>query len=671
MRAPGRLLSVGLLSALLSCGLVLESSPPSQEAALATGQAGGGDYPAYRHDAHSTWYNPGLFAASDALALSPAWTFSAGSSTFAEPILAGGAVYYTTAGVKGGSIYSLNAATGAVRWVRKLNGSVTDSCNGTQVTPGIQGAPTVMNGVVYIGSPDGGLYALDANTGATLWRAAIADPTKGEVMIDSPVVSLALGRVFIGTSAVDEACLKAPKIASVDLATGVPLVRGYLPPGHVGSSIWSSLTIDEPANKVFATTGNSPTGPSGDALSQAFIAFDAATLSVVDFWQNPNHLSTDSDFGASPTLFEASDGTQLAAAGSKDGWLYVLNRANLAHGPVWQYQLALLGGPTADRGSLVAPSFAEGVLYGAGGKTPQGEIGSIVAFDPGTGAVLWKHVTPGYVLPGMPILGNVLIAAATAVANTSATIELLDRTTGAVIRDFPVSAAVWGAPSAGDGMLLYTDIHGHLNALVAPIQTDAGTPDAGTPDAGTPDGGTGEAVLFSDPLTGSGPLGLGWKIASGAFARGTNGATPSALHSYALSTIAAPQSATVSAELSITSASRYNGLLLRADASAPAANQYVAYWNGDGRLWIARRNSFTYTYLASTAAIALAPSSHRIALRATATPAAVELTLLLDGNAVLTVVDQSAQRLTAAGLAGIFSYNGSGAVFRDFQIETP
>ena len=210
-RAPGRsLIAAMLLASSLSCVQQQGKGPvaAARVSPLATGPAGGGDYSAYRHDAQSTWYNPGLFAASDALALAPAWTFSAASSTFAEPILAAGAVYYTTAGVKGGSIYSLDAATGALRWVRRLNGSVFDSCTGTQVTPGIQGAPTVVNGVVYIGSPDGGLYALDAATGNTLWRAAIADPAKGEEMIDSPVVSVALGKVFIGTSAVDDACLK-------------------------------------------------------------------------------------------------------------------------------------------------------------------------------------------------------------------------------------------------------------------------------------------------------------------------------------------------------------------------------------------------------------------------------------------------------------------------------
>jgi hypothetical protein len=49
----------------------------------------------------------------------------------------------------------------------------------------------------------------------------------------------------------------------------------------------------------------------------------------------------------------------------------------------------------------------------------------------------------------------------------------------------------------------------------------------------------------------------------------------------------------------------------------------------------------------------------------------VELTLLLDGTPVLSVADASAQRFSSTGRAGLFSYEGKGAFFRDFLLETP
>ena len=679
------------LAALVLAALLVPGVAPVQ---------GGGDWPAYRHDNHSTWYNPAAFSPADALALKPDWTFTVASSTFAEPVMGGGAVYYTTAGTRGGSIYSLDATTGAQRWLRTFPNSPT-TCNGVSTRAGIQGAATVANGVVYIGAADGFLYALSAATGATLWGVQIANTNAGEIMIDSPVVSTALGKVFIGTSAGAEACLISPHIAAVDLATGKAVSRTFLGAGHTGASIWSSLTVDEDAQRVYAATGNTNTGPSGDPLSQAIVAFDAATLSVLDHWQVPTRFTTDADFGASPTLFNAADGTPLVGTANKDGFIYVLRRANLAAGPVWKYPIAIYGGPEAGQSSVVAPSFADGVLYGGGAQTPQNELGSVVAFNPGTGAVLWKHVTPGFVLPGMPILGQVIFVAATHQGNTGATIEMLDRATGAVIRQIDTAAPVWGAPSAGDGKLLFTEISGHLHVYSSPATAvdggvpdaggpgpgDAGTPgpdgglpdaggpgpgDAGTPgtDGGVPDGGPGETVLFHDSLTGSGPLGSQWIVGSGNFARGPSGTSSTGVHNYAFVSAAALASETASVTINPVAGSNYNGLLIHASASSPVANHYAGYRNSDGTFSIARRNGYTYSYLGSTAPLPLTPGEHWLVFRASDAPGTVQLTLLLDSAPVLSVADSSAQQLTS-GLGGIFSYNNAGSRFRDLVLETP
>ena len=46
-----------------------------------------------------------------------------------------------------------------------------------------------------------------------------------------------------------------------------------------------------------------------------------------------------------------------------------------------------------------SPTFANGLLYAAGGRTPAGDHpGSVVAFDPGRGTAVWTHFTPGYVI---------------------------------------------------------------------------------------------------------------------------------------------------------------------------------------------------------------------------------------------------------------------------------
>src|SRR5262249_58609226 len=125
----------------------------------------------------------------------------------------------------------------------------------------------------------------------------------------------------------------------------------------------SSLSIDEDARLVFGSTANRIGDISTEPLAQSIVSFRADTLDVVDHWQNPTSLEN-SDFGASPTLFETASGVPLVAAASKDGVLYVLRRDRLSAGPVWTARLAVVhpsnpgagGRPTARLGRLGSPT---------------------------------------------------------------------------------------------------------------------------------------------------------------------------------------------------------------------------------------------------------------------------------------------------------------------------
>ena len=64
------------------------------------------------------------------------------------------------------NVYALNANTGALLWKYKTANFIESS-------------PAVANGVVYIASndPDDNLYALDANTGTLLWKHKKSAPS--------------------------------------------------------------------------------------------------------------------------------------------------------------------------------------------------------------------------------------------------------------------------------------------------------------------------------------------------------------------------------------------------------------------------------------------------------------------------------------------------------------
>ena len=94
-----------------------------------------------------------------------------------SPTVVNGVVYV---GSDDHNVYSLNATTGAQLW-NYTTGSYVDS------------SPAVVNGTVYVGSDDNNVYALNAATGAKLWNYAT-----GSAVFSSPAVSNLV--VYVGSN---------------------------------------------------------------------------------------------------------------------------------------------------------------------------------------------------------------------------------------------------------------------------------------------------------------------------------------------------------------------------------------------------------------------------------------------------------------------------------------
>ena len=128
------------------------------------------------------------------------WTFRTGGAVISTPVVASGTVYF---GSSDHNLYALDAASGALRWKFATGGRVTSS-------------PAVAGGRVYLGSFDSNLYALDAASGALVWKfttagerrfsgkhlhgaepAAEVMPDPFDVFLSSPVV--VAGVVYFGS----------------------------------------------------------------------------------------------------------------------------------------------------------------------------------------------------------------------------------------------------------------------------------------------------------------------------------------------------------------------------------------------------------------------------------------------------------------------------------------
>ena len=129
-------------------------------------------WPMFHHDLERTGYSE-TTAPSNNQTL---WKFNTGGQV-GSPTVVNGVVYVGSYDHK---IYAFNASTGKLLW------------NYTTGDMIITSSPAVSNGKVFIGSMDGKVYALNASTGIPTWNH-----TTGNIVISSPTVTNAL--VYVGS----------------------------------------------------------------------------------------------------------------------------------------------------------------------------------------------------------------------------------------------------------------------------------------------------------------------------------------------------------------------------------------------------------------------------------------------------------------------------------------
>ncbi len=308
------------------------------------------------------------------------WSFTANNGVYSSPTVVNGVVYV---GSSDRSVYALNAHTGAKLWSYPTGNAVFS-------------VPAVMNGVVYVGSWDGSVYALDAATGTKLWSYA----TGGEVT-SSPAV--ANGLVYVGTQGRDGRVDGA--VDAIDSRTGAKVWSH-----HIGSPVLSSPAVAN--GVVYVDSWN-------DYTVYALNARTGAKL-----WS----YTTGYFMASSPAVIDGA-----VYVGSTDDNVYALDATTGAE--LWNY---------ATGGSLESsPAVANGVVY----------VGSddqkVYALDASTGARLWSYTTGGPVGYSSPAVANGVAY----VGSHDGNVYALDATTGAELWSYPVGGSVDSSPTVVNGVV--------------------------------------------------------------------------------------------------------------------------------------------------------------------------------------------------------------------------
>ncbi len=169
----------------------------------------------------------------------------------ATPIVVDGVMYISTAWSK---VWALDAATGEVLW--KYDPDVDGAKGADACCDVVNRGVAVWDGKVFVGTIDGRLIGLDAESGEELWDVVTVDQSKPYTITGAPRV--VRGKVLIGNSGAEMG------------------VRGYISAydANDGALVWRFYTVP----------GNPADGPDGAASDEAFEKFAGETW-FGDYWE--------------------------------------------------------------------------------------------------------------------------------------------------------------------------------------------------------------------------------------------------------------------------------------------------------------------------------------------------------------------------------------------------
>ncbi len=114
--------------------------------------------------------------------LRPLWRFSAGGPVTGTPAIADGMVYI---GSYDGTLYALDAQTGQSRWEYATRADAFE--RDMRVPLGISGSAAISGDNVIVGDANAVLHAVDPERGNVVWRTSVEAAPNGSIW-SSPVV---------------------------------------------------------------------------------------------------------------------------------------------------------------------------------------------------------------------------------------------------------------------------------------------------------------------------------------------------------------------------------------------------------------------------------------------------------------------------------------------------
>jgi len=203
-------------------------------------------------------------------------------TAYGQPTVVNGRVYI---GSNDGTVYALDAQTGCLYWTYQSKALVRDA---VVIGPGAR---------AYFGDLESNFYALDANTGKLIWQRKLDDQPFTRI---TGTAKLYDGRLYVPIASQEEnaganpsysCCTFRGNLVALKASDGSEIWRTFTSPeprptrksfagiqyyGPSGATVWSSPTLDRKRKLIYVATGNGYSGPD-IATADAIVAMDMDT----------------------------------------------------------------------------------------------------------------------------------------------------------------------------------------------------------------------------------------------------------------------------------------------------------------------------------------------------------------------------------------------------------
>jgi len=372
----------------------------------------------------------GGLTAQDLPRLKLKWAFAYEGATSArvQPALAGGKLF---AASDNAELHALDPKTGCTYWTYRAEFGVRSALT---VWPYRSGGATRY--AVFFGDQRANAYAVDTVTGQLVWKRKVDDhqfaAITGAIAVADGrafVPVQGLGEEGSGGRGQNPCCTFRGNLTALDASTGAVLWKTYTVDepklrgknarngtdafGPAGGGIWSSPTVDMTRGSVYVATGNAYADPP-QSMTDAVVAMDMQSGKVKwvfqgtpnDNWLGgcppksdgsgcPETMGPDHDFSAAPMLVTV-DGRQLIVIPQKSGVAHAINPDTGAL--AWQYRY----GQGDALGGQYGGTFDGRQAYFGNGSYRSPAPGGVKAVRAGTGQEAWSAPPQPVLCAGQP-----------------------------------------------------------------------------------------------------------------------------------------------------------------------------------------------------------------------------------------------------------------------------